>query len=135
MTEQTQADTVTNDILFCVGCGSAVCRSYPGQLLAISCRCGAYAPILRGPWGFSAPASLVLRRPTKGVMPEKLPHLEYYLGYSDHESKEKAQAIRELRGVGAISQAECPEQECQEAYQRGRQRWQETLGRQENSCT
>jgi len=107
--------------LSCVGCGEPVCEAEPGDILAIACHCGAPAPILQGGGTFSPPLSLVrIVREAR----RKLPHLEYFLGYSDHESVVKTALIEELRERGAISQAECPEEECQKDYQRGRERWQ-----------
>ena len=121
--------------LSCVGCGRDVFQVESGKrtLLAISCICGAGAPILRGDDGsFAPPYSLVsiVQRSTDPSVPWRLkrgaspPHLEYYLGYSDHESVVKTALSQYLCDLGSISQADCPEEGCQGDYQRGRERWQ-----------
>ena len=93
-------------VLSCVGCGNPVAQAAgPGAVLAISCRCGAMAPILYGEGVMAPPASLVLSR---GRTP---PH-------SDHESDLKTAFVEALRRMGSISQAECPEQACQEEVRR-----------------
>lgn len=111
-------------MLYCVGCGRTVCASKPGQVLAISCVCGANAPILHtkdGHW--APPASFVL---ATGAM---LPHLEYYLGFSDYQSPLKTKATRMLRAMGAISYTECTDAHCREAFERSKQKYQKWLER------
>jgi len=113
------------EMLYCVGCGRAVCTSKPGQVLAIACVCGANAPILHtkdNHW--APPASLVM---ATGAM---LPHLEYYLGFSEHQSPLKTEVTRMLRAMGAISYTECTETHCREAFERSKQRYQKWLERQ-----
>ena len=113
-----------DEMLYCVGCGCAVAASKPGQVLAISCVCGANAPILHtkeGKW--APPCSLVL---STGIV---LPHLEYYLGFSNHESPIKTEVIRMLRAMGSISYTECPEVHCREAFERSKQNYQEWVER------
>lgn len=101
----------------CLGCDQVVCNMEPGELMAIACSCGAAAPILRSHTGqWAAPASLALMR---GNEP---PHLEYYLGYSDHESEGKSVYIDLLLGMGATWQVDCPEEECQRDIERHRDR-------------
>jgi hypothetical protein len=112
---------------FCVGCGRHVIDMTPGQVLAISCICGAMAPILvnddlRAADHLSFPASLVLAQ-RAGKPPA---HLEYYLGFSDHESEMKALALAMLQERGSISQSECDEEGCKAAFERSRQRHLET---------
>ncbi len=107
----------------CVGCGRHVIDVTPGQVLAISCICGAMAPILvnedlRSADHLSFPASLVLAQ-RAGKPPA---HLEYYLGFSDHTSELKALALTLLQERGSISQAECDEEGCKAAFERSRQR-------------
>ncbi len=119
------------ETLYCVGCGRAVCEAEEGQVLAISCICGAGAPILQGTRlsSFWRPASLgsIIRQPAR------LPHLEYYLGYSDHVSEMKSEMVAQLREAGSTSQEECTKEGegCQEAYKRGRERCQQELARRE----
>ena len=98
--------------LCCVGCGKRVAKYWPDQTLAISCRCGAGAPILflegtetRPSLPFSLLHALQMRELGRSVIP---PHLEYYLGHSEHTSPIKRMVIAELRGLGCISENECP---------------------------
>ncbi len=112
----------TEEMLYCVGCGVAVISSRPGQVLAMSCRCGANAPILHSEahTSWAPPASFVL---ATGVKPP--PHLEYYLGFSDHESPLKTEVTRQLRAMGSVSFTECPEERCPRAFERGKSEWEE----------
>jgi len=123
--------------LSCVGCGRAVCdvESEERAGLAVACLCGADGPILRGDDGsFSAPATLVsilqmstgpFVRPFRSWPRASIPHLEYFIGYSDHESALKTDLIQALRQLGFISQADCPGKRCRKAYEKGRERWQQ----------
>jgi len=106
--------------LYCLGCGNFVIESEAGQMLMISCsptRCGAGAPILvdERDWTKAPPDSLEKNR-LGG------PHIEYYLGYSGHESEAKTIMIRILREKGSISQKECEEEGCQRAYKKALER-------------
>lgn len=104
--------------LSCVGCGSFVVDAEPGQAIAISCRCGAAAPILANEavGAFFLPFSLLQDLGT--VHKVVTGHIEHYLGYSEHQSSLKSGTIQLLRRHGAISQEECNEERCQEATQR-----------------
>jgi hypothetical protein len=105
--------------LYCVGCGQVATRARPGAVLAVACRCGANGPILYAEDGGAAvPFSLVM---TTGNAP--LPHLEYYLGFSGHWSELKAEAVRQLRALGAVSYRECLDAQCREAFERARARY------------
>ena len=53
----------------------------PGQVMAISCACGAAAPVLYSDIGNLAPPASLSR-----LAQQEPPHIEYYLGYSDYES-------------------------------------------------
>lgn len=117
-----------SEMFYCVGCGGAVATAKPGQVLAIACICGANAPILHtkdGHW--APPTSLVL------ATGARLPHLEYYLGFSDHESTTKTEVTRMLRAMGAISYTECTETHCREAFERSKKRHLELLERRKPS--
>ena len=110
---------------YCVGCGKIVCRSDPGPL-SVSCRCGAQSPILVDQAGSlqRVPQSLGMRLLSRtlppaclGAVEEKKPqHLEYYLGYSRHKSKAKTAWYELIRKLGLVSQQECRDKKCQEAY-------------------
>ncbi len=109
--------------LRCLGCGRVVCRARPGDTLAISCGgCDASAPILVGGDGHNwFPASFM-----PGILntgdPNR-PHLEYWLGYSDHASAEKDAVVDLLRKSGITSQEECRKSRCQETFRRKREEW------------
>lgn len=119
--------------LYCTGCGKHIADAAPGMTLAISCACGASAPILDdGKWeqhlamkddflsGFVIPASLVMGM-AKGT---DLAHLEYYLGYSDHTSIPKEAIIRVLEQNDIKSQLECDHEGCREDFEAMRQLYQ-----------
>lgn len=117
-------------ILGCIGCGEGVMEHRPGAIVAISCRCGAYAPILSGGRELSLPASLI---EALGVGKSEL-HLEYYLGYSDHTSSDKetiSAALSVLLGI--TSQADCPESQCKQSYRKGKERYQALLQRKQQA--
>lgn len=106
-------------MLLCIGCDHSVARYEPGVMLAISCRCGGDSPILTvdGREIASAPVSLVqLRLLRDSLRGTEAPHLERYLGFSDHESPIKSQLEKELRALGCISMSECNEVRCQTGY-------------------
>jgi len=112
-------------MLYCVGCGCAVASSKPGQVLAIACICGANAPILHTKDGQWAPPFSLVR--ATGIM---MPHLEYYLGFSDHQSPTKTEVTRMLRALGSISYTECTDTRCRESFERSKKHYQEWLERQ-----
>lgn len=104
----------------CLGCNQVVCEMDPGEIMAIACRCGANAPVLVGPdeTTMAPPASLIF-------LAQKEPlHVEYYLGYSEHQSPAKDQLIDILVSHGATWQKDCPEAVCQRAIERHRDREQ-----------
>ena len=102
--------------MYCIGCSDYVCDMALGQVMAISCRCGAAAPILISGDGkaFAPPASYY----TSLITPRDGLHFEYYLGYSEHTSPAKDLAMGVLRYAGATSQRDCKEPECQRAVER-----------------
>ena len=105
--------------LYCVGCGQPVAQVHPGQTLAIACRCGANAPIMYAKDGsWATPFSLIQ---ATGVKPP--PHLEYYLGFSEHQSTLKTEVIRMLRALGSISYTECSDESCRQAFERSKEQW------------
>lgn len=115
------------EALYCVGCGRFVAWSEPGKILAIACSCGAMAPILVPEGadvldlGWFTPFSLLKASHFGGP----IPHLEYYLGFSDHESALKTEVTRMLRALGSISYAECPDEKCRESFEWGKRSYQE----------
>ena len=117
--------------MYRVGCGAAVCNMEQGQTMAISCgTCGAGSPVLvsEDRTTIAPPASLVLaiNGPPSGKEP---PHLEYYLGYSDHASDLKSQIKAHLEARGSRSQRDCQQQACLRAYHRAVERTWEPLER------
>jgi len=118
-------------MLHCIGCGNAVAKDVPGQTLAISCSCGAGSPLLEadGQTLASIPASLMKLsyEYVEGIKSEQdlakeAPHLEYYLGYSDHDSPAKTNAVAFLKVLGCTAQQDCPELRCRADYEMGRLR-------------
>ncbi|KKL20360.1 hypothetical protein LCGC14_2456260, partial [marine sediment metagenome] len=111
--------------LYCLGCGQPVAQIHPGQTLAIACRCGANAPILHAKDGsWATPFSLIQ---ATGVKPP--PHLEYYLGFSEHQSTLKTEVIRMLRALGSISYTECSDESCRQAFERSKAQWEREDGK------
>lgn len=105
--------------LSCVGCGARIASAAPGETLAVSCRCGAVAPILHNKGHvWTLPASLVAGFQASiqdGHEPE-IGHLEYYLGHSAHQSALKDQLTKDLKAAGSCSQMECIKDECRVQY-------------------
>jgi len=118
-------EEMKEEMLYCVGCGRVVASVKPGQVLAIACVCGANAPIMHTKDGRWAPPFSLVR--ATGAM---IPHLEYYVGFSNHESLLKTEVIRMLRAFGSISYEECPDSQCRESFERARQRYEEWVARQ-----
>lgn len=116
----------TKETLYCIGCGRIVAHVSPGQSLAIACVCGASAPILHTKDNTWAPPFSLVR-----ATGATIPHLEYYLGFSDHESQAKTAVIQMLRAFGSISYKECTEPECRANFERGKLRYEIWLARQE----
>ncbi len=110
--------------LSCVGCGARIASAAPGETLAVSCRCGAVAPILHNKGHvWTLPASLIAGFQASiqdGHEPE-IGHLEYYLGHSAHQSALKDQLTKDLKNAGSSSQRECRQDECRARY------WGETM--------
>lgn len=107
--------------LYCVGCGAVAALAWPGDVLAISCKCGAYSPLLAealdDPFGklWSMPASL-MRIISGEVSAEARPHVENYLGYSGGTNPAKRFWENQLRAYGLTSAADCEREECRERY-------------------
>lgn len=109
-------------LMYCVGCGLPVGEAEPGKMLAVSCPCGAMAPILHSPDGRWAPPASFIR--ATGVM---TPHIEYYLGFSEHKSALKTELTRMLRALGSISYTECTDAHCRESWDRSKREYQVRL--------
>jgi len=97
----------------CLGCGNHVCNMERGQVMAIAC--GAGAPVLVSDIGSVAPPASLGRL---GYQEKEPPHIEYYLGYSDHESEVKDHFIDLLVSYSATWQRDCPKDECQREIER-----------------
>lgn len=111
-------------MLNCLGCGRGLAPYKPKQVLSISCPgCRAEAPIMECEGELtSVPASL-LRFWHEGA--EEPPHLEYYLGYSDHHSVLKDNVAQTMKNKGCYSQESCEKLKCQLEWGRQRQLLQE----------
>jgi len=116
-------------LMYCVGCGSSVCHVEPGQFIAITCAaCGAMSPVLVNDTGTSfAPPYSLIRAVARGE--QETPHLEYYFGYSDHESAVKTAMVSRLKEHGFISQLECDKQSCRDAHAEALERNGDSLER------
>ena len=109
--------------LYCLGCGRLIANARPDETLAITCACGASAPILMPDLNdtrtsLRLPASLIFA--VAGGKPV-ISHIEYYLGWSDFTCLPKEAVIALLRQKGAISFAECSEEKCLKYHRRKRQ--------------
>ncbi len=101
-------------MLYHVGCGAALFtkEALASGVMAMSCRCGAIAPLVvedldDGGSLAAVPYSLAALR--GGMEP---PHLEYYLGFSDFACPAKDAWERALRVAGMVSFGECEQAKC-----------------------
>ena len=118
------------NILHCVGCGNGVCPlPEPGQMLAISCRCGAYSPILVRPDLLDAAEPVATMKPAS-VIRVQVMH-EAGLRVSGHWENHLGPEPRTIVGrawktylieCGLTSMADCHEDRCQCGIERMRQR-------------
>lgn len=111
---------VERRIYHCVGCGGSIPWDGTG-IFAYTCSCG--ATIFADQNGVPAlPASLIIRV-KEG---RDLPHIDYYLGFSNHVSEEKQRLYEELQKLGAIWSWDC--ERCKERFlQRKRMEVKERL--------
>lgn len=119
-------------MMYCVGCDRAVIDMVPGKAVAIACgHCGAGAPILYDGESLAPPASFVrlfLLTEQERALAKAPPHLEYYLGYSDHMSVLKTGTIVGLKEIGSISQADCTgDPECPRQHARAVEKLKERV--------
>ena len=107
----------------CLGCGRPLIVNETGEAMAISCVfCGAMAPILVDEETHAvAPPISLLKVLALGATPEM--HLEYYLGYSDHESSLRRGLEARLRHCGMTSQQDCGEEKCRQEYTEKLMEW------------
>jgi len=92
----------------CVGCGIEIAWDGTG-LWSYTCPCGATL-FADENHQFAFPASLII-----GLHEgRELPHIDYYLGFSNYISEEKQQAYEFLKSKGAIWSWDCPQ--CRERY-------------------
>jgi len=122
---ETLPPTCDHVTLRCIGCDQVLVNNYRGQVMGISCACGADAPILYccENAGAAIPSSLGI---ATGNRPP--PHLEYYLGFSDHRSDLKTLTAQALRALGSISYTECADAKCNDGFARTLERrkyWEE----------
>ena len=119
--------------LYHVGCGRSLFTR--AQLddarggMAIACRCGANGPIVVSnlndpdPPRFPAPGSLFVALTRGRLAPTAdLPHIEYYLGFSDFTCPAKEGIKRMLRALGCVSFEECDREKCRQVPARERER-------------
>jgi len=114
---------MNTEMLHCAGCGVVVCeRPKEGEVLAISCRCDAYSPILvtagmlqaLEPVWETIPTSLTAVSSTSG-------HWENYLGPNPRTNVGKAwKTYLEERGL--TSMADCQKESCKREVERQRKK-------------
>ena len=92
-----------NENYHCVGCGRDIGWNGEG-IFCYTCPCGATL-FAKKNHQFAFPASLIIAL-HEG---RELPHIDYYLGFSNHVSEEKEEAYKFLREHGAIWSWECPQ--------------------------
>lgn len=100
----------------CIGCGNIIAGDInPGMSWDYTCPCGSHLFTFDGK--LSMPASLISYLAYKqygndsplGVQ-ESVPHIEYYIGYSEYSDDIKKYVLDQLKLAGSISENEC--QEC-----------------------
>lgn len=113
------------DGVYCVGCGVRVCGlPRPGDVLCITCRCGAtfLEGVQGGVSGAMPPASLVMLayevRELGQAVAGDLPHIERYLGRSRVDRQRRVMIEAALRQLGMTSEDECAQ--CREKATRRR---------------
>jgi len=114
--------------LYHVGCGQPLftTEQLSQGTLSISCRCGANSPIVvpdlkeSPPARVSIPGSLYRLLSSvvanQGAPPADMPHLEYYLGFTNFECAAKTYWRDFLTSVGSVSMALCHEERCRTSY-------------------
>jgi len=118
----------SNQQLYHVGCGRALftTEQLNQGTLAIACPCGASSPIVVPDIkeAKAAPRSipgslyrlLVAVGVNQGAAPDEIPHLEYYLGFTNFECAAKTYWRDYLTALGSVSMAVCPEERCRTSY-------------------
>lgn len=111
------------EMLYHVGCGRPLFTRDEAKMMALSCVCGAYSPIVapdleavRPPVDI-LPASMI-RILGGGLEREYLPHWETYLGFSDFDCPAKRSWTALLTALGLTSQRDCDRRECGWAVER-----------------
>lgn len=99
---------IKKKVFHCVGCGGSIPWDGTG-LFSYTCSCGATL-FADQSHRLSFPASLIMAIHEK----RKIPHIDYYLGFSNYISEEKQACYEELRKLGAIWSWECSQ--CKERY-------------------
>lgn len=106
------------DMLYHVGCGTPLFTREHANNMALACRCGANSPIVTDDLNDTEqetpdtlPASLfqILNGRPRA---RDLPHVEYYLGFSQFECPAKTTWVARLRDLGMVSFDECDQERC-----------------------
>lgn len=107
--------------LYHVGCGRHLFDLGQADGMALACRCGANSPIVVPdlesvePDTPALPGSLLRVRIRPNA--RDLPHIEYYLGFSEFKCPAKSAWEVYLRLLGLKSFAECTEKKCRDYYE------------------
>ena len=117
--------------LYHVGCGQQLFTLEQAEhsTMAMACSCGALSPIMvtaldEDELAMAAtpvwPSSLVqiFEAKLKGETNDELPHLEYYLGFSELSFPAKEDWKKTLRELGLTPMSECSEAGCIEMIKR-----------------
>ena len=110
--------------LYHVGCGTYLFDLEAAHSMALACRCGAGSPIVTPDIDVEVanspvrPSSLWVIELRSGSDTSNLPHLEYYLGFSDFNCPAKVAWERHLRNLGLTPFSECDQGKCREEPQR-----------------
>lgn len=114
--------------LYHVGCGKPLFTAEQLQqgTLALACSCGADSPIVAPDLKESPPARVSIPGSlyrllgsvvaNQGAPPAAIPHLEYYLGFTNFECAAKTYWRDFLTSVGSVSMALCDEERCRTSY-------------------
>ena len=100
----------------CIGCNNKLHTDISGGW-CYTCPCGAQVFEMDGELSYPVSLAAYLGSKKYGIAMgeayrKDVPHIEYYVGYSDYTDKAKEDFIQSLKMVGSISEEECDTKEC-----------------------